>query len=183
MTDIKAPNNNEPINEDLVKFVNKQPSGQGPGRKKSPNGGGGTWEAEAENMYHDENVVAATSGADGEIKIVSCRLTFSFCLLLDALFGHMRWMHTDANPDGSATTHVFGRCTLEDISKATSLRIDDIAFALNECGLLQHVRSLDGEETKEVIVISREMVEKVAQDFRVKKMNMEVQYVLYDRNM
>ena len=92
-------------------------------------------------------------------------------------------MHTSANPDGSATTHVFARCTLEDISKATSLRTDDIAFALNECGLLQHVRSLDSEETKEPIVISREMVEKVAQDFRVKKMNMEVQYVLIDSNV
>ena len=97
--------------------------------------------------------------------------------LPDALFERMRWMHTSANPDGSATTHVFARCTLEDISNATGLRIDDIAFALNECGLLQHVRSIDSDETSEVIVISRELVEKVAQDFRVKKMNMEVQYI------
>ena len=87
-------------------------------------------------------------------------------------------MHTSANPDGSATTHVFARCTLEDISNATALRIEDIAFALNECGLLRHVRPLDGGEAKEVLVISREMVEKIAQDFRVKKMNMEVQYVI-----
>jgi len=46
-------------------------------------------------------------------------------------------METTLNPDGSASTHVVINCTLEDICKATSLRIEDAAFALKECGLLQ----------------------------------------------
>ena len=64
--DIKAINNDEPVNDDLVRFVAKQ-SAQGIGRKRSPNGVA-VWEAETENTYHDENVIAATSGANGEIK-------------------------------------------------------------------------------------------------------------------
>ena len=89
----------------------------------------------------------------------------------------MRWMRISANPDGSATTHVFARCTLEDIACATGIRTEDVAFTLHECGLLRRIQALDSEETEEVIVVSREMVEQVAREFKVKsKMCMEVQY-------
>ena len=84
----------------------------------------------------------------------------------------MRHLRTSANADGSATTHVFASCTLEDISRATSLRVEDIAFALHECGLLRRVRTLDGDgmddaEDKDVIVVSREMVEAVEANDRL----------------
>lgn len=95
----------------------------------------------------------------------------------DALYSRMRWIRTSANPDGSATTHVFARCMLEDIANATGIRTEDIAFTLHECGLLRRIQALDSEEMEEAIVISREMVEHVALEFRVKsKMCMEVQY-------
>ena len=92
----------------------------------------------------------------------------------------MRVMRTSANPDGSVTTHVFAKCTLEDISKATGLRGDDIAFTLNEIGLLQRRRTKDNGDNPpdEMIFISREMVEAVAKERGVKRMCMEVQHVL-----
>lgn len=77
----------------------------------------------------------------------------------------MRWMQSTPNPDGSVTTHAFVCCTLEDISKATMIRPDDIAFALHECGLLQRTQELSDNKA---IVISREMVEQVAKDYKVK---------------
>lgn len=81
----------------------------------------------------------------------------------------MRWVRTSVNPDGSATTHVFARCTLEDIANATGIRTEDIAFTLHECGLLQRIQALDPEKREEIIIISREMVEQVAKEFKVKE--------------
>ena len=48
----------------------------------------------------------------------------------------LRTVETRANADGSATTHVVVRCTLADVARACNLRVEDAAFALNECGLL-----------------------------------------------
>ena len=101
----------------------------------------------------------------------------------DVLYRSMRYTRMSANADGSVTTHVFAKCTLADIANATGLRTDDIAFTLNECGLLQRRKSLNGNgegegEVEEVIVISREMVEQVARERNVKRMCMEVQHVL-----
>ena len=114
----------------------------------------------------------------------------------------MRHFRTIINPDGSASMHIIIKCTLEEISAATFLRVEDVAFAMHECGMLSRrvrVREAshssraisrtpeastyadeeeDEEEEEDIIVVSREMVEKVAQERNVKKMCMELQYVL-----
>jgi hypothetical protein len=61
------------------------------------------------------------------------------------------------------------KCTLADIARATNLRVEDAAFALNECGLLTKRRQRDGEEGGEEIVVSREMIEQVAKERNVKR--------------
>jgi histone acetyltransferase MYST1 len=100
----------------------------------------------------------------------------------------MRMIETIANPDGSATSHVVVRCILENIAKATNLRVEDAAFALNECGLLtrRYKESSNGhgnvngsaEEAEEVIMISREMIEAVAKERQVKRTCMDLVHVL-----
>lgn len=117
----------------------------------------------------------------------------------------MRTIETVGNADGSATSHVVVKCSLVDIAHATNLRVDDVAFALNECGLL--VRRYKGNinpyaanghgdrrtssglfgkgvpegeqlEVEEVIMITREMVEAVAKERKVKKACMELAHVV-----
>ena len=82
-------------------------------------------------------------------------------------------------PDGSAAVHAVVRCTLADLARATNLRVEDAAFALNECGLL--IRR-DGEGKGEgdamTIAISREMVEAVAKERNVKRMCIDFSKVL-----
>jgi histone acetyltransferase MYST1 len=100
----------------------------------------------------------------------------------DRLFTSLRVIHTTANEDGSATSHVIVRCTLADLARATNLRVDDAAFALNECGMLDR-RGLNGEGNKgekvvEVIAITRDMVEKVARERKVKMMYVDLAHVL-----
>lgn len=88
------------------------------------------------------------------------------------------------------------RCTLEEIAQATALRIEDVAFALNECGLLQRrkrivvntSRESNGsqksngtgavEDIEEYIVLSRQMIEDVARERNVKRMCMDSRHVL-----
>ena len=94
---------------------------------------------------------------------------------LHAAHALTRTLETRANPDGSATTHAFVRCSLENIARATNLRIEDAAFAMSECGLLRARTSTGGQET---IVITRELVEKLAQERGLKRMCMEIQHVL-----
>lgn len=67
-----------------------------------------------------------------------------------------------------------------DIARATNLRVEDAAFALNECGLLtRRKREGDGDDDEEeVIVLSREMVEAVAVERKVKRMCMDMSRVL-----
>ena len=94
--------------------------------------------------------------------------------------------------DGSAETHVSVRCTLTDIARATNLRVEDAAFALNECGLLMKrikAMEVEGEKTTEdgtglagvgagdVVVLTREMVEMVAKEKNVKKPCMDIAFV------
>ena len=108
------------------------------------------------------------------------------------MFSALRSIETEANADGSATSHVFIRCTLSDMAQATGLRVEDVAFAMNECGMLERRRRLhdvsekkgrddrgdqDGEE-EECIFISREMVEAIAKERNVKKMCMDLAHVL-----
>lgn len=99
-----------------------------------------------------------------------------------------RVLQTTANADGSATTHLVVQCTLQELSTATGLRADDAAFALEECGLLRRRlkkkverKTEDGlseRDEEEYIVVTRELVEAVATERRVKKMCMDLQHVL-----
>lgn len=89
----------------------------------------------------------------------------------------LRRIETISNPDGSATSHVVVQCTLAEIARATNLRVEDAAFALNECGLFARVQ-MDGDGTREQIGITREMVEAVARERRVKEMCMSLVHVL-----
>lgn len=84
-------------------------------------------------------------------------------------------------------THVVVQCTLQDLAKATGLRVEDAAFALAECGLLRRKlrKKADGSsperekgEEDEYIVVSREMVESVADERKVKRMCMDLKHVL-----
>ncbi|KAH9043890.1 acyl-CoA N-acyltransferase [Lactarius pseudohatsudake] len=86
-----------------------------------------------------------------------------------------RTYETVSAPDGSAAVHVVARCTLAELARATNLRVEDAAFALNECGLL--VRR-DGEGAAMTIAISREMVETVARERNVKRMCIDFTKVL-----
>ena len=106
----------------------------------------------------------------------------------------LRALETTAHPDGSATTHVVVRCTLADIARATNLRVEDAAFALNECGLLVRRRKERtrlgtvkeeteaeaglADEEESVVVVTREMVEAVAKERDVKRMCMDLAHVL-----
>lgn len=113
------------------------------------------------------------------------------------MWASLRALETTAHADGSATTHVVVRCSLADVARATNLRVEDAAFALNECGLLVRRRADDsrsppkitngddGEEDGEgasdagvVIAVTREMVEAVAKQRDVKRMCMDLAHVL-----
>ncbi len=113
------------------------------------------------------------------------------------MWASLRALETTAHADGSATTHVVVRCTLADVARATNLRVEDAAFALNECGLLVRRRADDspapakatngehGEADGEaaggvgvVIAVTREMVEAVAKLRDVKRMCMDLAHVL-----
>jgi histone acetyltransferase MYST1 len=69
---------------------------------------------------------------------------------------------------------------LEDIAKSTNLRIDDAAFALNECALLMRRLSLstEDEERVDVVVITRRLVEQVAKERNVKRMYLDSSSVI-----
>lgn len=98
------------------------------------------------------------------------------------------------NDDGSAMTHVTVQCTLRDISQATGIRIEDVAFAMNECGLLQRRKKRTDKDKaiqngdkdslpEEVIVISREMIEKVATERKIKPVRyLDTRYVKLDED-
>ncbi|KAG6373170.1 acyl-CoA N-acyltransferase [Boletus reticuloceps] len=114
-------------------------------------------------------------GWDGEIDDVAS--TTSTPHHFDEVLNALRRIETTSNLDGSATSHVVVRCTLGDIARATNLRVEDAAFALNECGLLTHVQR-DSDGAREQIGITREMVEAVAKERRVKEMCMSLAHVL-----
>ena len=89
------------------------------------------------------------------------------------------------------------RCTLADIARATNLRVEDAAFALNECGLLvKRIQARDAGEKErnsimgaeggtgmagvaagDVIMLTRQMVENVAKERNVKKPCMDIAFV------
>lgn len=102
-------------------------------------------------------------------------LTFT----VDPLFKTLRTFTTTQNLDGSAQTHVSVKCTLSDLARATNLRVEDAAFAMNECGLLR-MRGKNGREADvpDMIVVTREMVEQVAKERGVKKACLILPHVL-----
>jgi len=117
-----------------------------------------------------QKTVRPSIGCSHNLEWIQTTSLFRFA---EVLFGRLRGLRSTPNPDGSATTHVVSQCTLADISQATYLRVEDIAFALNECGLLQRRKLSESAEegTEEVqIVISREMVEQVAESRHVKQL-------------
>lgn len=85
---------------------------------------------------------------------------------LDLDFTSLRKVQTRFNRDGSATVHVSVHCTLDSIAKATCIRPEDVAFALNECGLLRFQCSEDNEKEEGGIILSREIVEQVAERWK-----------------
>ncbi|PCH33078.1 acyl-CoA N-acyltransferase [Wolfiporia cocos MD-104 SS10] len=119
----------------------------------------------------------STKGWDGE-ELASARAADPYDDH-DPVFTSLRTVETTPNTDGSATAHVVVRCTLKDIARATNLRIEDAAFALNECGLLIRRQKTDGSRgADDTITVSREMVETVARERNVKRMCMSLAHVL-----
>ncbi|TFK28366.1 acyl-CoA N-acyltransferase [Coprinopsis marcescibilis] len=110
-------------------------------------------------------------------KRAGMRVNWTFLdYLQDETFTKERLLETTLNPDGSATTHVLVHCTLADIARASNLRADDAAFALNECGLLmKRIGGTEGEDD-DTIVITRELVEKVALERTVKPPCMDLKF-------
>lgn len=92
----------------------------------------------------------------------------------DPLFAKDRLFETSMQEDGAAVTHILVECTLADIARATNLRVEDAAFALNECGLLEKRKGGSG------MVLTRALVEKVAKERKVKKMCMDLAHVLLE---
>lgn len=72
------------------------------------------------------------------------------------------------------------QCSLADVARATNLRVEDAAFALNECGLLMRRFTQGGEN--ETIMITRELVEKVAEERKVKIAVLSLNHVLLDND-
>ncbi|KAG2364692.1 acyl-CoA N-acyltransferase [Suillus spraguei] len=134
------------------------PSEDANSRKKRAKG----WDGETPDS---NSTFASPNGLDGECLLVSTcdRVQHSTDLNAPVL--------TISNPDGSATSHVVVRSTLAEIASATNLRIEDAAFALNECGLL-------GSTLEGVVGITREMVEAVAKERNVKRMCLDPAHVM-----
>ncbi|KAF7784818.1 hypothetical protein Agabi119p4_983 [Agaricus bisporus var. burnettii] len=118
-------------------------------------------------------------GRDGElvdpVKSASPLITFD-----DPTFTVNRVFEIVQREDGAAEIHVSVHCTLNDIARATNLRIEDAAFALNECGLL--MRRLTRSDENETIVVTRELVEKVAEERKVKIAVLSLNHVLLDND-
>lgn len=138
-------------------------------RRKRPKG----WDGEIGDVPSSGSTPRPFDGLYPFAGITALMLSICSTEALSAL----RRIETIANPDGSATSHVVVQCTLADIARATSLRVEDVAFALNECGLLTHAQ-MNSEGSMEQIGITREMVEAVAKERRVKEMCMSMAHVL-----
>ncbi|KAJ7123929.1 acyl-CoA N-acyltransferase [Mycena filopes] len=144
---------------------------------------------------------ARTKGWDGEVSDLSF-LNAAPPTDTDFL-SSFRAFEMTANANGSATVDVVLRCTLRDIARATNLRVEDAAFALNEIGLLAlRLSSEDADEVRQTlhaeqdaraagvaavagadsagkfVFISRAMVERVAEHRKVKVPCLKVEYYI-----
>ncbi|PPQ76534.1 hypothetical protein CVT24_010933 [Panaeolus cyanescens] len=144
----------------------------------------------------------STKGFDGETSEASvearlCTMPLKYIQgLKDPMFSTQRIFETKRQEDGSAVTHVKIECTLADISRATCMKEQDIAFALNEIGLLSRRLKAQakvqengdvGSETPEdlaqiriedTFVVTRSMIEQVAKERHVKIMILDRACVL-----
>ncbi|KAG6826926.1 hypothetical protein H0H92_013883 [Tricholoma furcatifolium] len=138
-------------------------------------------------------------GWAGEVQDVNGDSSEVPFLCTDPIFTTHRKLVMEHNEDGSASTNVMINCTLADIARATNLRIEDAAFALNEVGLLvRRIASEEGEEKEgeekegeekegeekkdagnanETVVLTRAMVEKVAEERNVKRPCIQLPFV------
>lgn len=114
---------------------------------------------------------------DGDVifLLIIPRLIAIFFDLAEAMFTCERSFETELSEDGSAITHIVVECTLVDIARATNLRVDDAAFALNECGLLAY--RLGEVHEDGTVVLTRKLVEQIAVERNVKKPCMLPAYV------
>jgi predicted rRNA methylase YqxC with S4 and FtsJ domains len=87
--------------------------------------------------------------------------------------------------DGSAHVHYSFDCTLEQLAEGANLTVADASFALGELGLLPHIQSSndadvvpqiqvdaqakDETQGKQGIIITRELILRVAQKFPFKR--------------
>lgn len=113
-------------------------------------------------------------GFDGERDTDPGLGMYPLTFMTDPLFTTDRLFETSMQEDGAAVTHILVQCTLADIARATNLRVEDAAFALNECGLLEKRKGGTG------MVLTRALVEKVAKERKVKQMCMNLAHVLLE---
>lgn len=123
-------------------------------------------------------------------------------LHVEPTFGSFRKYHTTTVQVLNPTTgqhnqrraqHLSIKCTLADIARATNLRVDDCRLALKESGLLLHntfatkkdvqagadsTGGSGGNVGDEVFFISKEGVEQVAEAWNVKRMMLDVKYIV-----
>ncbi|CAA7267725.1 unnamed protein product [Cyclocybe aegerita] len=120
-----------------------------------------------------------SKGFDGEVSGTNSEAALCMTPLQsiqDPVFTTKRVFETTPNEHGGADTNIKVECTLQDIAKATNLRIDDAAFAMHECGLL--MRRMSRTEENDTIVITRSLVEKVAKERKVKIMYLDLSLLL-----
>ncbi|KAG5643004.1 hypothetical protein DXG03_001782 [Asterophora parasitica] len=156
----------DPVASDVIDYGSQAGNGGGNGYGGNGNGGFGTSNGAPKKRFKK------TKGWAGEVADANLeQADIPFIHLDDPAFTTQRKFDTEQTPDGGAMTHVAVRCTLADIARATHLRVEDAAFALNEIGLLMRrfVDEEEGDGEGETVVISRALVERVAKERNVKK--------------
>ncbi|KAF8060843.1 acyl-CoA N-acyltransferase, partial [Lyophyllum atratum] len=157
-----------------------------PGIMRSPSG-------DSEDAYYGNGngvrkTKKKTKGWAGEVEDPNVDADdVPFIYIDDPIFTTQRPFETVQREDGGAVTHVSVRCTLADIARATNLRVEDAAFAMNEVGLLvAHARSrarVDGMDgfggggAGGTVAITRALVEQVARERNVKRPCMRMAFV------
>ncbi|KDR68729.1 hypothetical protein GALMADRAFT_256551 [Galerina marginata CBS 339.88] len=162
---------------------------------------------EVERMHNKKK--KKPKGFDGEV--TETNIEQKMCMMpmkaiQEPLFTTQRVYETTPRLDGGSESHVKVECSLADIARATNLRPDDAAFALNECGLLTRRRSVahtttptpngigngngngngsnsngggeDEDEGEYTIVVTREMVERIVKERNIKIMYLDLSCVL-----
>lgn len=158
---------------DLSKHTAPEPSDHNAGSKKRKRAKGFDGEM-------DPNTVASptpTNGASSaQVQLSRGPNAVSVDGSVDPLFTTWRVVDIIRRDDGSAEMHVSVQCTLGDLAKATNLRVEDAAFALHECGLL--MRQFKDVKTRDHLLISGELVEKIAAERSVKEPCLNLNHIM-----